>query len=338
MDFYTTIIGSTTPVKAMTLTNNGFIHTLNRIGVNLANATNTAYRLDVNESSTTPTQYIASFKNTGASADSAGVRIQSGLYDPTTGVSSTLINFQDGDGGAVGSISFDGGWTRYNTTSDRKLKENIVDTSLSLSDLMNIKIRDYNWKIDKNKKIVSGVIAQELYEIYPMAVTVPNPNNPDGIWQVDYSSITPLIIKSIQDQQIEILDLQLKSVYQFNSSTASSSIVSIFMNFLSDESDKIINGIVTMKELIADKITAKEIKTNNLCIGDTCITEEQFKQAFTNQNNIIPIVAPEIIPDTTIVPAESVLVVEPSPVVEPVIEPALIIAPEPIILEPTLTP
>lgn len=329
MDFYTTIIGSTTPVKAMTLTNNGFIHTTNRIGINLANPTNTAYRLDVNESSTSASAFTASFKNTGNSANSKGLRIQSGLNDPSTGVASTLIDFQDGDGGAIGAITFLNNDTLYTSLSDRRLKENIVDTSLSLSDLMKVHIRDFNWKNDKNKKLSHGVIAQELAEVYPGAVSIPDPANPDGLWQVDYSRLSPLIIKAVQDQQIEILDLQLKSGYQFDSNTASSSIADLFMKFISNETDKVIGGIVTIKDAIIDKITAKEIKTDKLCVGETCITEEQFKQIFNNQNTIVPTteIVPVVAPVDIAPIVETPTVVEIAPVVEPITAPGPVVEP-----------
>lgn len=108
----------------------------------------------------------------------------------------------------VGSISTNGTSTTYNTTSDRRMKENIVDSKFGLQNLMNIKVRDFAFKNDPSKKLVTGFIAQELYEIFPDAVT--KPTTEDGIWQVDYGRITPLLVKAIQDQDLKIKQLEEK--------------------------------------------------------------------------------------------------------------------------------
>ncbi|QDK37990.1 tail fiber domain-containing protein [Bdellovibrio sp. NC01] len=108
----------------------------------------------------------------------------------------------------VGSISTNATNTAYNTSSDRRMKENIVDTSFSLVDLLKIKVHDYNYIIDKDKTKVTGFIAQELYKVFPYAVTT---NGDDGEgplkkkqpWSIDYGKLTPLLVKSIQDLKTE---------------------------------------------------------------------------------------------------------------------------------------
>jgi len=116
-----------------------------------------------------------------------------------------IVEFRK-DNVVVGRISVTGSSTTYNTSSDRNLKENIVDTRYSLSHLLQIKVRDFNYRADQTKKLNTGFIAQELYEIFPEAVSLPK--NKDDIWQVDYGRITPLIVKSIQDQQTQIEKLR----------------------------------------------------------------------------------------------------------------------------------
>lgn len=68
--------------------------------------------------------------------------------------------------------------TRLVESSDEKLKENICLANLkdSYNKIMNIKVKDYNYKNDKNKKKYCGVIAQELQKIIPNAVNVDNNN------------------------------------------------------------------------------------------------------------------------------------------------------------------
>ncbi len=91
------------------------------------------------------------------------------------------------------------------SASDERLKTNIRNTTLGLSTLMKIKVRDYEWKID-GKSVNAGFIAQELYEVYPQAVLKGSTGELDstGTWMVNYSGITPLLVKGIQDLELEI--------------------------------------------------------------------------------------------------------------------------------------
>jgi hypothetical protein len=90
----------------------------------------------------------------------------------------------------------------WNTPSDRRLKNNIVNTHFGINDLIKIQVRDYVYKADASKTMVTGFIAQELYEIFPNAVT--KPAKEDDMWSVDYGKVTPLLVKAIQDQQATI--------------------------------------------------------------------------------------------------------------------------------------
>jgi hypothetical protein len=90
----------------------------------------------------------------------------------------------------------------FNTGSDRRLKNNIVNTHFGISDLMKIQVRDYVYKADAANTLTTGFIAQELFEIFPNAVT--KPANDDKMWSVDYGKVTPLLVKAIQEQQATI--------------------------------------------------------------------------------------------------------------------------------------
>lgn len=114
--------------------------------------------------------------------------------------------------GAVGSISTNGSATAYNTSSDQRLKKNIIDASGALSSVNAIKVRSFDWKAD-GSHVDYGYIAQELLEVVPEAVSVPA--NPEEMMGVDFGRLTPRLVKSIQelsskldDQQSLILDLQ----------------------------------------------------------------------------------------------------------------------------------
>jgi len=69
-------------------------------------------------------------------------------------------------------------------------------------------------------------------------------------------------------------------------------------------------GVVRAANVIADKITAKQIKTEELCVDDICVTREKFKQVFGESE-------PESEPVNTPAPSESSA---PSPESEPSLE------------------
>ncbi|MEO7461924.1 MAG: tail fiber domain-containing protein [Ferruginibacter sp.] len=117
--------------------------------------------------------------------------------------SGTLVSFYVG-GAMVGSISTTGITTAFNTTSDIRLKENIIPTKSGIITLMEINVKDYNYKADINKQLQTGFLAQELYKIFPQAVTPGGEDAKTNPWTIDYSKLTPLLVKSIQEQQNEM--------------------------------------------------------------------------------------------------------------------------------------
>jgi hypothetical protein len=100
----------------------------------------------------------------------------------------------------------------YGPISDIKLKENIVDATPKLQDLMRVRIVNYNLKTDQTHKQI-GVIAQELEQVFAGLVD----DHPDMDEQgnslgtttksVKMSVFTPILIKAIQEQQALITTL-----------------------------------------------------------------------------------------------------------------------------------
>lgn len=103
----------------------------------------------------------------------------------------------------VGSISVTTTTTTYNITSDQRLKTNIVDAPSG--NIEQIKVRSFDWKDDGSHQTY-GMIAQELYDVAPYAVT----GTPDSeeMMQVDYSKLVPMMIKEIQSLKAEIAKLK----------------------------------------------------------------------------------------------------------------------------------
>lgn len=73
---------------------------------------------------------------------------------------------------------------------------------------MKIGVVDYNYISDEAKTRTTGFIAQDLYKVYPEAVSKGNEDVKVKAWMVDYSKLTPLLVKAVQDQQKEIAALK----------------------------------------------------------------------------------------------------------------------------------
>jgi hypothetical protein len=103
----------------------------------------------------------------------------------------------------VGSITVTASTTAYNTSSDQRLKENIVDAPAGNID--DIKVRSFDWKADGSHQDY-GMVAQELEAVAPYAVT--KGETEDDMWSVDYSKLVPMLIKEIQDLKAEVAALK----------------------------------------------------------------------------------------------------------------------------------
>ena len=112
-----------------------------------------------------------------------------------------------------GEVNVNASRTAYNTTSDYRLKENIVDLSDGITRLKNLQPRRFNFKEDPSNT-VDGFIAHELTPVVPEAVSgtkdaVDSDNNP--VYQgVDTSFIVPLLTAALQEAVGKIETLETK--------------------------------------------------------------------------------------------------------------------------------
>lgn len=208
--------------------------------------------------------YAGTFFNDGNSDNRYGISIQAGADTPSAGI---WIQFNDGDGTDQGSICYTGGQANVCAPSDLRLKENIIDTDLSLDLLRDIKVRDFSYTSDENQNIVHGFVAQELYEIYPDAVSIPE--SEDMYWKVSYAQLTPLIVKSIQDLDIKVSNIENLGI--------NSNFITILKSWLGD----VANGI---SKIYATVIKGERVETSELCIDDICINRNQLEQLLNGQS------------------------------------------------------
>ena len=115
-----------------------------------------------------------------------------------------IVDFRKG-GTIVGSISVTSSATAYNTSSDQRLKENIADADDAGSKIDSIQVRKYDWKADGSHQDY-GMVAQELLEVAPEAVSVPEDS--EEMMGVDYSKLVPMLIKEIQSLRNRVATLE----------------------------------------------------------------------------------------------------------------------------------
>jgi hypothetical protein len=126
----------------------------------------------------------------------------------------TFVLFLNYLGNSAGSITQPTSTTiLYNSSSDYRLKENILPIQNAIDRILKIKPVTYTWK-DTDNEVGEGFIAHELQEIVPLAVAgIKDAINEDGTIKpqgIDYGKLTPILVKAIQEQQELITSLQTR--------------------------------------------------------------------------------------------------------------------------------
>jgi len=130
-----------------------------------------------------------------------------------TTLGALMVSFQRPDGTVIGTISQASATTvAYNTTSDKRLKTDIVGYEHGLDLLNQIIVYEFAFKADPNDVPHRhvGFLAQDLYEVWPEAVTPAPAHAEDRAWGVDYGKLTPLLVKSVQDLAAQVEALTAK--------------------------------------------------------------------------------------------------------------------------------
>lgn len=102
----------------------------------------------------------------------------------------------------------------YGTISDLRLKENVVDATSKLDELMQLRVVNYNFKTSPDTKML-GFIAQEVEQVFPSLVEAGEEVSGEEPYKsVKTSVLVPMLVKAIQEQQltIEALETEMTSV------------------------------------------------------------------------------------------------------------------------------
>jgi hypothetical protein len=158
----------------------------------------------------------ANFATTGKTRISNGSSTNTGAVGMESYASNTAtrhhISFSNPNG-VVGSISTNTSATAYNTSSDYRLKENVVDLDNAIDRLRQLPVRRFNFIADPDT-LVDGFLAHEVQDIVPEAITgekdaVDDEGNP--VFQgIDQSKLVPLLTAALQEAISEIESLKAR--------------------------------------------------------------------------------------------------------------------------------
>ena len=92
-------------------------------------------------------------------------------------------------------------------TSDERLKDNVTPIDDPLAKVLSISGNTYDWNEKSGKSGDDvGVIAQEVLEVLPQAVTTRD----NGYLAVDYQRIVPLLVEAVKELSARVQDLEQK--------------------------------------------------------------------------------------------------------------------------------
>ena len=97
----------------------------------------------------------------------------------------------------------------WSTTSDRRIKKNIVDNNIGLAEINQLRVRNFEYRTEDeiedkniadravpNKGVQVGVIAQEVMDIIPAVV---NTHEETGIMSVNPDNLTWYLVNAVKE-------------------------------------------------------------------------------------------------------------------------------------------
>ena len=150
------------------------------------------------------------------------------------------------------------GYLRLNSSS-RCFKHDIQDLTLDTSKLNDMRIVKFKWNEQdgnaSSNKLDIGLIAEEVYTLYPQIVSLDKQGLP---FSVRYDQLSVILLQRIKELNIRTQDLG-----------------ALVIDKLSSMGAKFENGVLSVAHLVADKLVVGELrvraKTANPVIGSGII-------------------------------------------------------------------
>jgi predicted small secreted protein len=123
-------------------------------------------------------------------------------------VSGNMITFNDQGGTERGKIAMNGSSTSYITSSDYRLKENVINIADGITRIKQLLPKRFNFIVDANTT-VDGFLAHEAQAVVPEAVT--GEKDGEEMQGIDHSKLVPLLTAALQEAiaKIETLEQRL---------------------------------------------------------------------------------------------------------------------------------
>jgi len=170
-----------------------------------------------NTTSTTPglsnTTVGGSFENLGSNGGAFFCSRNGGSAYFANRNSDGIISEFRRSGTTVGSVSVTSSSAAYNTSSDYRLKENVVDLDGAITRVKQLSPKRFNFIVDADTT-VDGFLAHEAQTVVPEAVTgTHNEVDDDGnavMQGIDQSKLVPLLTAALQEAIAKIETLETK--------------------------------------------------------------------------------------------------------------------------------
>ena len=142
-----------------------------------------------------------------------GVTAGLAIKDTQTSGTGIVLHVVNGSGSIIGGISQNQSSTSFNTSSDYRLKENIVDLDGAIDRVKQLMPKRFNFIADAGTT-VDGFLAHEAQAVVPEAVTgthneVDDDDNP-VMQGIDQSKLVPLLTAALQEAIAKIEALETK--------------------------------------------------------------------------------------------------------------------------------
>ncbi|MFZ2038996.1 MAG: tail fiber domain-containing protein [Minisyncoccia bacterium] len=210
-------------------------------------------------------------------------------------------------------VTTGGTWTN---ASSRDLKENFIE--LDKIDVLNkiaqLDITQWNYKTEDTSITHIGPIAEDFYDKFSVGGTN------KSISSIDPAGVALIGIQVLNKNMNLIFGTSSIETFANSTSTMESyDVTDFFANMVKLALNKL--SSVFIREVNSDKITSKEVNTDKVCVGSTCITEEELKALLEN-NNVASVSTPTIETPTSTTTEETATSTEETAITtEPIIEP-----------------
>ncbi|MBI5022762.1 MAG: tail fiber domain-containing protein [Candidatus Magasanikbacteria bacterium] len=359
--------------------------------INIGNTTGaTALTLDSGTGAISIGTSIAKTITIGNQTGAASLNLRSGTGKIKLSVSSQSgINIDGSVPNSQGGyfICMDGVWNLSYTFASScipslgKYKKNIVTLGDSINDVMKLRPVVFNWNPETYQTINAGdyaqrqvgFIAEEVQAVNPLysSYTYLSATSTEGILSgVEYSKITALAIKAIQEQNDLVFGTSTNALVMA-SSTFPDGLAPALVSLASSTAPLANNaGEKTFAGRFFDRLTAwfgdatngigdffaNRVRTKEICVGDaanggeTCVTKAQLDTLLAGQNQSanqtqsptpepVPVITDPVAPpvkEPTVQPVEPAVepVSKPEPTVDSTIKP--IPVEQPVVIEETV--